>query len=543
MKESNKTREELLADVRYLKSRLQKPSNADIDEALYSNKQTVKAVLNTLQDSALIIDKDGIIISFNEIAQQVLCKNFAVPKGKNIFSFFPKHAHSFLKLKGDEVIQTGMPVNFEEERDQKIFNISIYPIFDKQRVNQLVVFARDITERKRIEESEYRKSLQLEQLLETSRHLTSSLDLTEVLTRICVEAKEILRSYGCTVYILEETGTILQPKVSVDPIYQEEILSTPIFVEQSFTGRTVKQKKAIIFNDTSPHSGGYQIPGTSVLENERIIAAPFIINDEVIGALCLNRIGSMFTQEDLAIAETFASFAGIALKNAQSHEELSKEIISRKNAENELESHREHLKLINRILRHDLMNYLAVLKSSLRIYFVSKEEKILKDALEIIDKSVDLINRMRELELFSAIHKNLKIFEVRKILQQIQLNMGDFTIEIEGNCSVLADDSLISVFENIVRNAKIHSQSNSLKIKIDKRTSFCHIHFIDNGIGIPDEIKDKIFEESFSFGKTGNTGLGLYIVKKAVESYGGYVTIQNAIPHGAEFVVGLKIIN
>jgi len=239
MDEIKKTRKELLAEIRYLKSRLQKPNETNLDEALYKNKQTVKSVLNTLQDSALIINSTGEIVSYNEISQQVLCKNIPNPKGKKIFSFFTKNSYSFLKTKVAEVIQAGMPVNFEEKREEKIFNISLYPIFDKEKVTQLVVFARDITERKRIEESEYRKSVQLEQLLETSHHLTSSLDLIEVLTRISEEANELLRSYGCTVYILAEDGSTLQPKVVVDPIYKDEILDTPIYVENSFTGKFV----------------------------------------------------------------------------------------------------------------------------------------------------------------------------------------------------------------------------------------------------------------------------------------------------------------
>jgi PAS domain S-box-containing protein len=540
MNEIKKTKEELIAEIRYLKSRLQKPNELNLDETLYRNKQSIKAVLNTLQDSALIIDTQGLIVSFNEIAQQVLCNNSANPKGKSIYSYFPKQAHTFLKVKVEEVSQMGMPVNFEEERNQKIFNISLYPIFEKKNVNQLVIFARDVTERKRIEESEFRKSVQLEQLLETSRHLTSSLDLIEVLTRISEEANELLRSYGCTVYILDNDGKTLLPKVVVDPIYKDEILNTPIYVDQSFTGKSVLMKKAQIYNDANPDSGGYQIPGTSVLENERIIAAPFIINDEVIGALCLSRIGAMFTQEDLAIAETFASFAGIAIKNAQSHEELRIEVTTRQLAEKDLQSHREHLKLINRILRHDLLNYLAVLKSSIRVYLNNHDLAIIHETLNTINKSVELITRMRELETFSITHKNLKIFHIKDVVLKIAEQIPDFLIEIEDNCTVLADESISSVFENIIRNAYYHSGATKLLIEIEDKSAFCNIHFIDNGKGIPDEVKNHIFDESFSYGSTGNTGLGLYIVKKAVESYGGYVTVLNAEPQGSDFVIGLK---
>jgi signal transduction histidine kinase len=61
----------------------------------------------------------------------------------------------------------------------------------------------------------------------------------------------------------------------------------------------------------------------------------------------------------------------------------------------------------------------------------------------------------------------------------------------------------------------------------------------DNGIGIPDELKDKVFQEGFSHGVNAGTGLGLYLVSKAVERYGGDVRVEDSIPHGATFIISL----
>ena len=62
----------------------------------------------------------------------------------------------------------------------------------------------------------------------------------------------------------------------------------------------------------------------------------------------------------------------------------------------------------------------------------------------------------------------------------------------------------------------------------------------DFGIGIPDEIKDKVFDEGFHYGETGHTGIGLYIVQTTVEEYDGMVFVEDNTPQGAVFIIRLK---
>ncbi len=167
-----------------------------------------------------------------------------------------------------------------------------------------------------------RKNHQQEQLLETARYLTESLDIKDVLTRIATKAREILKAAGCAIYFLDEDGKTLTPKVAIEPEFEEEILASPIDIDNSFTGQAVKAGKAMLFNDTVGDETGYLIPGTPVIENERIIAAPFIIDGEVIGAMCIDRRGISYFKWDLALAETFATFASAAIKSARINEAL-----------------------------------------------------------------------------------------------------------------------------------------------------------------------------------------------------------------------------
>ena len=209
---------------------------------------------------------------------------------------------------------------------------------------------RDITQHKRMDQAlEKRTGLQ-ERLLEAAQYLTESLDLAEVLHRIATFAREILDAHGCTIYLLEANGKALTPVVAIEPPYEEEILATPLDVDSSFTGRAIRDRRSLIFNDAFTTEPGHQIPGTPPEEEERVIVAPFVIDGRVLGAMCLNRMGVPFSEEDLAVVEMFAAYASTALKNAQAHDRLQTEVEERKRVENALRESEERFRELAELL-------------------------------------------------------------------------------------------------------------------------------------------------------------------------------------------------
>ena len=192
----------------------------------------------------------------------------------------------------------------------------------------------DISESRRAEEERINKSQLQENLLRIVRHLTLSLDIREVLNEIGNGMMEILNTKSCAIYLLEKDLKTLRPVIAIDPDYKDEVLNTPLDVNESFTGKAVKSKCGLIFNDTGPQSIGHQIPGTPEELEERIMVAPFIIGEKVIGAICLSRIGVNFTDEELSQTETVATYAAAVLKNAQLYNNLQRQVEERKQAQN-----------------------------------------------------------------------------------------------------------------------------------------------------------------------------------------------------------------
>ena len=216
---------------------------------------------------------------------------------------------------------------------------------------------------------------------------------------------------------------------------------------------------------------------------------------------------------------------------------VSRDVTARRQAEEEIKTHREHLALINQILRHDLTNDLLVIRNGLKLYQISHETDLLEEAEIRVRKSLDLINKMREFESFLSVHKDLKAYEIHEIVKEIAKSYPFINIKIKGKAHVLADDVLVSVIDNITRNAVIHGKADTIEVAIERRNDLCEVRIADNGTGIEDDVKETIFDEGFVHGETGHTGLGLHIVKKAMEKYGGHVHVRDNQPKGTAFVL------
>lgn len=221
---------------------------------------------------------------------------------------------------------------------------------------------------------------------------------------------------------------------------------------------------------------------------------------------------------------------------------VARDLSERRTAEKEIRNLNESLKIINSILRHDLNNNLSVIKGAISAYEDVKEHSLLEMTLRATHKSFELIQKMGELELALLHKENLTKIDSEDFLNRIISSYSLFkvTFEIEGNCSFYVDAAFTSVIDNIINNAIKHGQADKIKISIKSSNGFCTIQIADNGSGILDEHKNHVFERSFKYGKTAGTGLGLYIVKKNLERYGGEITLKDNFPKGTIFEIKLK---
>ena len=216
------------------------------------------------------------------------------------------------------------------------------------------------------------------------------------------------------------------------------------------------------------------------------------------------------------------------------------DITDKKKSDIKLSVHKEQLKLINRILRHDLTNQLAFIRSSIKNYQKTDNKELLDGMYSSVNNSVQLIRKMKDLEHFLAQHQDLSSFSAREVVNQACSSLQEIPITISGDCNVLADEAIYSVFENVISNIGKHAKATNIDIQINLRGRLCEVRIADDGIGIPDDWKEKIFDENVTYGESGHTGIGLYIAKKALENYSGTIYVEDNQPKGSVFVIILR---
>jgi len=119
--------------------------------------------------------------------------------------------------------------------------------------------------------------------------------------------------------------------------------------------------------------------------------------------------------------------------------------------------------------------------------------------------------------------------------------------------TLLGDELLIDVFDNILNNAVKFSDDEVKEIIVDiilskiqvEDTNYLKFEFKDRGYGIPDDRKETLFERPYERNRSKRgMGMGLSLVKKLVDKYGGKIWVEDRIKgkyeEGSNFVVLLK---
>lgn len=123
-------------------------------EALGESEETAWQLLDATTDAVILTDLRGVVLACNEAAAQRFGKGLEQMVNMNLYDLLPADVMASRKAQVAEVIRTGRPVHFEDEREGMIYDERLFPVFDERsgRVTRIAVFARDITTRKWVEE-------------------------------------------------------------------------------------------------------------------------------------------------------------------------------------------------------------------------------------------------------------------------------------------------------------------------------------------------------------------------------------------------------
>lgn len=107
----------------------------------------------------------------------------------------------------------------------------------------------------------------------------------------------------------------------------------------------------------------------------------------------------------------------------------------------------------------------------------------------------------------------------------------------------------MAAVRNLIENAVTYSSDNStVWVEVTKHDDVIHIAVSDQGTGIAEDDRERIFERFYRVDSarsraTGGTGLGLSIVKHTVSNHGGEVVVKSAVDEGSTFLIRLPALD
>ncbi len=237
----------------------------------------------------------------------------------------------------------------------------------------------------------------------------------------------------------------------------------------------------------------------------------------------------------------------------------------RRNAEQGLKRAREQAELYVDVMGHDINNLnqiaLGYLELAGETAGLSEEGRMFIDkSVETLKRSSRLIDNVKKLQKARNGAGCTIVCDVAAIVCDVRRTCGTpGKVEVRTNVGngdhlyVKANDLLPDVFSNLVDNAIKHSLSRRPKVAVivsrigHSGRSYYKIDVEDDGPGIPDELKDVIFNRHLRSSKySKGSGIGLFLVKTLVRSYGGQVWAEDREPgdrsKGARFVVLLPAV-
>ncbi|UJF30383.1 HAMP domain-containing histidine kinase [Kaistella sp. 97-N-M2] len=169
---------------------------------------------------------------------------------------------------------------------------------------------------------------------------------------------------------------------------------------------------------------------------------------------------------------------------------------------------------------------------------VKNMSKTLVDQIDLVAKVASAFSQFAQLP-----EKNNEVFNLNQEIKKITNIFSDERIFFHANKENIMIDMdkiyLSRIITNLVANARQASQDdreNIINVDVEERQKRIIITVEDNGIGIPEELYDRIFEPNFT-SKTSGTGLGLTMVRKMVEDYKGEISVKSEIGKGTTFTI------
>lgn len=224
----------------------------------------------------------------------------------------------------------------------------------------------------------------------------------------------------------------------------------------------------------------------------------------------------------------------------------------------ELQDHLSSLGLMIGSISHSVKGLLTGLDGGMYLLnsgFAMKNQEKIKEGLGIVKKRIERIRKMILNILFYAKERSLNLEKVDlhvftdDVVSMMMKKSEEHGIETQKVIdpyleSLEADPDLLqSAIINILENAldacieDDAKKNHQIVFSVKKEKGYIVFEVSDNGIGMNDETREKIFKLFFSSKEREGTGLGLFITDKIIKQHGGHISVTSSFGKGTSFSI------
>jgi PAS domain S-box-containing protein len=501
-----------------------------MEETLRESEERFRKIFESASDSIIYLDRSGRIIDVNEKAVQVFGGSKQELVGKHFIKlgiFFsrdiPKLLSIFARILAGKPGYTNILIRNRISQERYLECSSSIVKIDNKFVGVLVI-ARDVTERKKMEEDLRESEEKTRNILESSPDGITVVDLKGNIAD-CNQAT--LGMFGF--------------------ISKEELIgkSGLPFVADKDRERLIENMKKTV-EQGSTRNIEYSVIATDRRE------FPIEVSASVVKDMAGNPKYLVAIWKDITERKRMQKKLE---EYSQQLEELVEKRTSQLREAQEKLIKNERLAAIGQVasmVGHDLRNPLTGIAGAtyyLKKKLESEADKAIMEMLTLIEKDIehsnkiisDLLEYSREIKLEFAATNPRSIMKDALSLVEVPDNIRvlDFTQD-EPKITVDAE-RIKRVFVNIIKNAiEAMLRGGSLRIKSRKSNSCLEITFTDTGIGMSKDILEKIWTPFFTT-KAKGMGLGLSICKRIVEAHNGNIFVESEVNNGTSFMITIPI--
>ncbi len=511
---------------------------------------------------------------------------------------FVKHFKLYHKYKSEvlkdeqETKQKYQSIQFEIEKLQKEAEIN--------RLTNVVMKEKNAELEKKTEELEQSYN-SISVLSKIGRDITSTLDLDTILNTVYENVNQLMDATIFGIGIYKSGQGLIEYRLSIEEGKRYKPYQRKMSDKSQLAVWCIENNREVFINDIENEYSNflkhidYTVPVSMILEDGSIpkkpyslIYLPLQVKDKIIGLISVQSFEkNAYTQHHLDILKTLASYTSAALYNARSFESLQDALEELKQTQNQLVQSEKMASLgeLTAGIAHEIQNPLNFVNNFSEVNAELVDELKSELATGNMQSAIEIADNIKDNEQKINHHGKRADAIVKGMLQHSKSSTGQ---KEPTDINALADENMRLAYHGLRAKDKTFNANmetdldNSLgKINVNpqdigrvilylinnafyavnekskknikgyepkvivtskKINGKLELKIRDNGIGIPQQILDKIFQPFFTTKPTGQgTGLGLSLAYDIIKAHGGELKVETNEGHGSAFAILLPV--